>query len=92
MTVRVSDRLLVVEVCHIPDSPDNVADSELTADVDGKSLIVNDPDPFHSTGRLTDDVLALLHRKEATLVLIDSHGHYDLIENGQGPCQDIQMA
>ena len=92
MTVRVSDRLLVVEVCHIPDSPDNVADSELTADVDGKSLIVNDSNAIHSTGGLTDDVLALLHREEAALVLIDSHGHYDLIEDGQGPCQDIQMA
>ena len=25
-------------------------------------------------------------------LLIDSHGHNDLIEDGQDPCQDIQMA
>ena len=91
MAVRVGDRLLIVEVGHIPHSPDNMADSELSADVDGKSLVVNDLHSIHAFGSLTDDVLALLHSEETTLILIDSHGHDDLVKNGQSPCQDIQM-
>lgn len=91
MAVRVGDRLLVVKIGHIPHSPDNVADSELTADVNRKPLIVNDSNAIHSTGGLTDDVLALLHREEAALVLIDSHGHYDLVKNRQGSGKNVQM-
>ena len=92
MAVRVSDRLLVVEIRHIPYSPDNVADTEFAADVDGKAFIMNDSNTVNAFCGLTDDVLTLLHREEAALVLIDSHGHDNLVEDGQGPCEDVQMA
>ncbi len=91
MAVGIGDSLLIVEIRHVPYTPDDVAYPEGTADVDGKAFIMGDPHSFHALGGLADDVLALLHGKETSLCLVDTDGYDDFIEYRQRPGEDVQV-
>ena len=92
MPVCICNRLLIVEVRHVADSPDDVLYTKLTADVHGKAVVTYDPDPLQVLSGLGYDVLALLHGEKAFFSLVDSNGHDYLVEDREGPGKDVQMA
>ena len=92
MTVGIGDRLLVVEIRHIPDTSDNVSDAKLAADVHGKPVIADDSHPLKTLAGLPDDVLALIDGELAPLGLVDADCHHHLVEDGQGSDKYVQMS
>ena len=92
MTIRVSHRLLIVEIGHIPHSPDYVLDAQLFTKLDCQAVIRDDLHALEASGGLGDDVLTLLHRVEPALGLIDSDRHDHLVKDCQGSGKNVQMA
>ena len=90
--VRISDSLLIVKIGHIPDTSNYVLNTQLFTEINGEPVITHDLDSVKVSGGLGDDILALFHREETSLGLVDSHRYHDLIKDGQRSCQDVQMA
>ena len=90
--VGIGYRPLVLEIQHVPDTPDYVMDSQFPARIDSEGVVFYDVHPFKVTYDLTDDVHSLFHREESPLVLVDTHSHGNLVEHRKGPLEDIEMA
>ena len=69
-----------------------MADAKLAADLHRQSVITDDPHAFQVLGGLADNVLALLHGEEAALRLVYTYRHHDLVEEGEGSGEYVQMA
>ena len=90
-TVCIGNRTLCLEVKHITYSPDYHADIKLTAGVYSKVVVLDDGNAFKAGDSLAYYIHALVHVKEAALVLIDTHGNYYLVKHNKGPFQYIQV-
>ena len=81
----------VLEIKHIPDSPDYVIYMKLPAYINGEPVIFDYFHAIDSGHSLPYYVHLLFHRIEAALVLIYSDGNHNAVEYGQGSGQNVQM-
>ena len=91
VTVGIRHGLFIVEVGHIPHSPDYMPDTQFLAEIHSQAVIAHDPDSGEAPGSLRYYVLALLHCEKAFLGLVDTDSHDNLVEDGERPCQYIQV-
>ena len=90
--VHVRNGPLRLEVEHVPHSTDDMPDTQLTAGIDGKVVVFDNPDSGQAADSLGYDVHPLVHREEPGLVLVDTDGHDDFVEHGQSPLEYIQVS
>lgn len=92
LAVGIGDGPLCLEVYHVPYSSHYMPDPKFAAGVYGEVVVLDYAYALQSGSRLSDDVELLLIRKESSLVYIDTDCHHHLIEHGQSPLEDVQMA
>ena len=92
LAVCICNRAFGLEIDHVPDTSDDMMDTQLAALVDRKVVILDDADTFHACCSLPDDVHSFFVREESPLVYIDSHGNDNLIEHRQGSLENVQMS
>ena len=89
--VHVGNRPFSLEIEHIPYSTDYMPYTQLAASIDSKIIVFNDLDSGQSPDSLGDNFHPLVHCKETRLVLIDTHGHDDLVEHGERPFENVKV-
>ena len=71
---------LGLKINHIAYSANNMADAQLAAGIDSKFAVFDYTDPMKVRSRPTYDVNALLIRKKASLIYIDSNCHHHFVK------------
>ena len=92
LSVGICNRSLGLEVYHVANAPHDMIYAELTAYVYGQCVILDDAHALEARSRLLYYAYALLIRKEAALVNVDTHSHYDFIKHRKGPFENIEMS
>ena len=89
--VCVGDGPFVFKIEHVAHAPHYVAYAKVAADVDGKSVVLNDFDILKPGSGLAYDALFLIVGIKAPLVLVDADGNDHVVEHCKGAPQDVEV-